>query len=667
MYAIRAVEGTPNQIEGYAVAFTSPAERDAFQQYFSERTDLGLNLFPSSHRPLDYRHNKGEVIGMVGQVVHMEVDGQGLFARSELNMAHPAFPFIRDQAAKGELGYSGETLPNWMAWDADGHVTSFPIFAMAISPNPSAPNGKTKVSFMRDLGMEVEGDPEAELTTQIRSIWDFPGTVEAPAPAGNPRVTYNPVNIPPTRALPGTPNLRGEVDRPPVPAPNHLNITEMTSEVDRVPLGVAMSWYHSARAMSSRRGSSLQLPENFLNGLYQRFMRSLIEDSKLPTHQQTYTPSRVLGKDDAGRVVRAPSAVEFFMRDLPEEIQRKVGDQPLYLRAGELMNTAVGGAGADWVYTGWKTEVWRNIRLASQVFGLFPSFMMPSNPFKYPRIADPVYAKRVSATTDQAQLTLGTTPYPVDQYITSNTTFNILDKFGRILFWQDEYEKWSQIDLYKEQYEHMVQMMTRTADYLVLHGDESDLETNISWYKVGGALPSTTDYDFILLMNGLRKYALNNVALNVDFAAAFSFANFITLRRKLGTLGVRIEDLVIITDANTYYDMLSTVEVKTLEVYGDQAVILSGELGRYQGIPIIVSEEMPLVDGSGRIDQDGAGTDSGMLVVNRRAVEIGQGWDIELIGFDIPYSDAKYMKSRASFDMQVMQNTAVAYGYDFTP
>jgi hypothetical protein len=58
----------------------------------------------------------------------------------------------------------------------------------------------------------------------------------------------------------------------------------------------------------------------------------------------------------------------------------------------------------------------------------------------------------------------------------------------------------------------------------------------------------------------------------------------------MGKYGIMPDRLAIVASINAYYNMLALTEVLTLQNYGPNATILTGELGRFDAIPIVVSE-----------------------------------------------------------------------------
>jgi len=72
--------------------------------------------------------------------------------------------------------------------------------------------------------------------------------------------------------------------------------------------------------------------------------------------------------------------------------------------------------------------------------------------------------------------------------------------------------------------------------------------------------------------------------------AAITAANVHTGRSNMGQWGHNPSDLVLICSQAAYYGLVDEGNVLTVDKYGPQATILTGELGRIYGIPVIVSD-----------------------------------------------------------------------------
>lgn len=661
------------KVGGLLIAFTNAQKRDKFNQFFTRSTDFKLELFGDNQtRPVDYHHNFGELFGAIGHIRSIEVRDEGLYAETELDTTHTAYPFIRSMVEEGKLGYSAETLPNWMQVASDGHVSVFPIVAAALTPKASAPEGMTKVGILRGLGFEgIEGNDDDQVAITRRSVWDYPqeqlAPATPPAPARMPSISYEQA-------------LRGQQGFPRPQLPSSAQggaafnfglpqVSEMKSPIDQLPLVSVLGWYTWSQAATAGKHMRPQFPdgmnrEQFMKGLADRVIREYqTDDNKLYLRSQEIVV-------DAENVVKTPSDWDILSPHFSKMTGGKEYKTAHHLRANEVMQSTLDDYGDEWVFTAWSLEVWRNIRMMAKVFPLFSSFNMPSNPFTWPKVGTLGYARKVAETTAQTQLSMTASPYPLRKLSTDGSfTFSIPAKAGLITTWSDELRKWSQINVVEELQFAMMEMFAHTADRLVLRGDETDANTNISWYDVGGTTPTADGTnDYLLLLDGLvHKCVVDGTGQTTDKADAAFATNDVNVNTgKMGILGLYPQDLVLICDTTLAHKFKSLSEVLTVDKYGPNATIHTGEIGKIMGIPIVPSEDMGLTLGtSGRIDQTaGNNTQLNFMVVNRKTVKIGRAWDVEIDMFRLPYSDVDYIKGRMGFDLALMQANGVSYTYD---
>ena len=103
----------------------------------------------------------------------------------------------------------------------------------------------------------------------------------------------------------------------------------------------------------------------------------------------------------------------------------------------------------------------------------------------------------------------------------------------------------------------------------------------------------------------MRKSAIvTNTGQVHNVAAAPTTALFTTSRGLLGKYGGRVSDLRLVLGQSTLNAMYDISQVKTVDVYGPNATIVQGELARFFGIPILLSEATPVTD-SDLVEADG--------------------------------------------------------------
>jgi HK97 family phage major capsid protein len=76
-------------------------------------------------------------------------------------------------------------------------------------------------------------------------------------------------------------------------------------------------------------------------------------------------------------------------------------------------------------------------------------------------------------------------------------------------------------------------------------------------------------------------------------AGAVTVAEIASMRKEMGVWGMNPSDLVVFLSQTAYYGLLTSTEVITVDKYGDNATIKSGELGKLFGMSLVVSDAMP--------------------------------------------------------------------------
>ena len=93
-------------------------------------------------------------------------------------------------------------------------------------------------------------------------------------------------------------------------------------------------------------------------------------------------------------------------------------------------------------------------------------------------------------------------------------------------------------------------------------------------------------------VKGLAAYdAVSAVTLDISDAAKMTVAKLQLLRRDLGAWGLDPSELVYIVSTENYYDLLEDASFLTVDKVGQQATLLTGQIGAIGNTPVIVSAE----------------------------------------------------------------------------
>lgn len=242
----------------------------------------------------------------------------------------------------------------------------------------------------------------------------------------------------------------------------------------------------------------------------------------------------------------------------------------------KAMDAGTATEGAEWIPTGFSSDLINKLALARKVAALFRRFPMPTDPYKLPVEGGDATAYLASeATSDTATKFTASTPG------TANVEFDAAKLAVRVLVSKD-IEEDSVIAVVPYIRDKVVKALVDGEEEAILSGDDSTTHQDSDIHALGAA-------DRRKAWKGLRKHALALGTAKVDIST-FSTANLRAIRTAMGKYGVNPADLAWIMGVKGYNKTLSLTEVLTVDKYGDKATLLNGELGKLDGIPIVVSE-----------------------------------------------------------------------------
>jgi HK97 family phage major capsid protein len=247
---------------------------------------------------------------------------------------------------------------------------------------------------------------------------------------------------------------------------------------------------------------------------------------------------------------------------------------------GELrkaVNVATTTQGGNWVPVELSADVIDKFRLALKVGALFKRIQMPTNPYDVPVVSSDATPKLVSeSTSDSASKFTASTPATRKlrlsaQKLVTRTVFSeeaTEDMVTPVLPWLKD---------------NLAISMARGFENALINGDNTSVVHMDS--------DSNASDNVVKAYDGLRRTAKTSAVAGVDMSSTnFTTANLRVLRAQLGKYGVDPKSLVLITSPLGYTKLLGLAEVITMEKYGTAATIVTGELARIDGIPIVVSE-----------------------------------------------------------------------------
>ena len=270
----------------------------------------------------------------------------------------------------------------------------------------------------------------------------------------------------------------------------------------------------------------------------------------------------------------------------------------------KAMDSTTADYGDEWVPTLMDAMLWENWLVQSRVASLFRTINMPSNPYTLP-----IKESGMTIYHGSSENTATTASNPTSGVVTLTAGKLI----GEIDF-SDELTEDSILAINDVLRADASDKMVQAIDSVIINGDTTTGTQNINYYLTGGSNIGSTDK--VLIFNGLRHACLvDNTTQKSSLAAAASSANIRTVIALIGKYGTRPSSCALIADPWLYVSLLGITEVITVDKYGPSATILTGEIGKIHGIPIIPTEEIGKTDTSGYINQTSGSNTKGSFVI----------------------------------------------------
>ena len=291
----------------------------------------------------------------------------------------------------------------------------------------------------------------------------------------------------------------------------------------------------------------------------------------------------------------------------------------------KAMDSAESGFGQQLIGAQYAADLWEAARPLSRVFSLVDTFEMTAPTAYLPVEVD---IPEMLFVGESSSATAFTSPYATSKTGSQRVQVDA-KKFVIHQVWSGELEEDSIIPFLPFLRRQAALAIAHYSDSLVLNGDTTNAATgNIN---LDDADPADTKH--YLAFDGLRKIGLiNNTANSLSLGGAVSYASLrAQLTRMVDTARfvdwgnpIRPEDVVYFTDVATANLIGQLDEVLTVDKYGPQATILTGELMRIGRNPLISSMAMSLTEADGKVSTTGSNNIKGQVVcANMRGLKAG--------------------------------------------
>lgn len=271
------------------------------------------------------------------------------------------------------------------------------------------------------------------------------------------------------------------------------------------------------------------------------------------------------------------------------------------------VDTVTTGEGKEFVPRDLSSQLIERVNLELRVLALFPEMVMPTNPFDIP--ARGLVRQRLGSGAE-ATGDSGNTAVKKVTAASRKITLTAAKFWGEILV-SKEAEEDSIIAVLDFLREELVDFLMADLEDCSINGDTAGTHRDDDSNASGDPRKN---------WEGLRKLAATNSAQRDHGGGDLNVAGLRANRKAMGKYGINPGELAHIVGLTEYIDLLSDSNVITVDKYGANATLLSGELGRADGAPLVVSEYVREDLDANGVRPAVAGTKTVAITANRKAL-----------------------------------------------
>lgn len=292
-------------------------------------------------------------------------------------------------------------------------------------------------------------------------------------------------------------------------------------------------------------------------------------------------------------------------------VQKTAAYSELVLPALKAFGIESGDQGYEWIPTQVSDSYVDEYNLDRKISGLFTEIKMPSNPYNFPVLSNGAIATKLGEGVQKSSK---------DTFSTSSIQLSAV-KLTNQYELPEELQEDSAVDVMKIIRQELIEGQEKAMEIAILEGDTATTHQHTVNQITGSGVPASDSPERVF--DGLRKRALAGASSALKKDASGVQANEALLsdtRKLMGKFGVNPQELALICGPKGYNQLMQLDDVRTIEQYGANATVLQGELAKYEGIAVIVSEYL-------REDTDATGVNGAtpnnnvkvsMILVNRK-------------------------------------------------
>lgn len=686
--AVKALNDT-GRIGGYLVVWGDAARRDLHGEYFTKSTELGLDWYP--RRPVLYQHGLDDGPGpeMIGQIESMKADDVGVWVEAQLDLRNRWARAAHSLVGKDSLGWSSGSLPHLVQVTKSGQIVRWPIVEGSLTPSPAEPRhteavpakhycaAATAINAYKSAGLDVpdvlasgavdetattgerDGEGQADANTVGNSV-DAPGGskgVKTMTISDEVRAQFDAL-VAEQKAAQELADLKAKAAQAEELEKRVKDLESKSAPQDAPAKRLPGATADPEATTDPTLGGTKSAPQITVGSKFDNLdVMDLAYGVELLRAMHKHDPAKGQISEQYANALAAKTWQAGY---------RPVDASGHYYKDDELSHSTQSSYGDEWVPELYSGDLWRRARVDNPILGLFRAVEMPSDPYSMPIEGTDPTVNFVPETTNESQLLISGSGAAIpDSKIGSGKVQLDAKKLALRVGFSSELVEDSIIPILPIYREQAQRSLMDAIDHVLLNGDTTATSTgNINLDDNTPA--ATAKY---MAFNGLRKLALvTNTANGADIAGGPTLAALRNVRFLMAAkYSLRPSDLAWIVDGATYGKLLGLNEVVTMDKFGANATAMTGQIGVLDGIPVLVSAEMPLTEADGKVSNTGSNNTKGQAVcVYRPGWVVGYRRRIAASVEYLSYYDAYQMTATMRVAFVNFDTDVAAVAYDIT-
>lgn len=613
-YQIKAVGDW--EIEILAVPFGSPNDRDSDGEFFTAKTKLHLDKFPTP--PLVYFHGyddpskqSSEPVYVGGTTTH-EMRDDGVWFKGVLNRANAMAAKVWEAVKTGVAYASSGSIAHLVRKTRAGEILEWPLAEISVfdTDNGKNPANKRAVvllamkSVYAQAGIDLPDDIEPTQATEPEA--ETEGATARGVDAAKSAEAATTQNINSNGGFKMDPNevqklidaaLKTKQDEADAKATADAAIK---SQIDSALAAQKAEYEAKVQAVEAKAAEERRLPGG--EAPYQTKFANVSRFDNLDAADLAVmagvlsaakSASRGVGPSDDLRKALAIQLAETPDNDLQYlSAKRAMKMSGVPMKANEINQSTLANYGDEWVGITYSSQLWDKIRLATSIVGKIPTVVVPqgSESIYIPlQGTSPNFFKVAQAANLDAEPGRPAETVPSSQLGTARQLLTVA-KLGAQYNYSGELEEDSLIPWASELRRDLTAEAAEVMEHVVIDGDTTlTATTNIN--DIGGTPAGTEAFT---LFNGFRKLALVTNTANSRSAGTLAVADFLETVKLMGLAGRNAADkskVEFILDMWTHWAALELAEIKTRDVFV-APTLENGMLANLYGYNVNVSANM---------------------------------------------------------------------------